>query len=143
MEGSAGPIVDQDGTVKGQEFSADVMGSVDWFGMGVIGSPSGTTGTRVRAIGVTETPADDPGAESMHRSMNMPPFAADLIGPMARQILSPDSSGTILAGYSRAVYLRSAAGELFWLAPGDVPCTGGAFACRPLFRGRHETRPIG
>ena len=57
----------------------------------------------------------------MHRSMNVPPLAADLIGPMARQILSPDSGGTILAGYSRAVYLRSAAGELLWLAPGDVP----------------------
>ncbi len=53
--------------------------------------------------------------------MNVPPFAADLIGLMARQILSPDSSGTILAGGLRAVYLRSAAGELFWLAPGDVP----------------------
>ena len=38
----AGPIVDQDGTVKvaeGEELSADVMGSVDWFVMGVIGSP--------------------------------------------------------------------------------------------------------
>src|SRR3990170_1452170 len=57
----------------------------------------------------------------MQRSMNVPPFAAELIGLMARQILSPDSSGTILAGTSRAVYLRSAAGELFWLAPGDVP----------------------
>ena len=38
----AGPIVDQDGTVKvaeGEELTADVMGSVDWFVMGVIGSP--------------------------------------------------------------------------------------------------------
>ena len=68
-----------------------------------------------------EPPADDPGVESIHRSMNMPRFAADLIGPMARQTLSPDSSGTILAGYSRAVYLCSAAGDVLWLAPGDVP----------------------
>jgi len=59
--------------------------------------------------------------ETMHRSMNVPPFTADLIGLMARQILSSDSNGTILAGTSRAIYLRSAAGEMSWLAPGDVP----------------------
>ncbi len=38
----AGPIVDQDGTVKvadGEELSADAMGSVDWFVEGVNGSP--------------------------------------------------------------------------------------------------------
>jgi basic membrane lipoprotein Med (substrate-binding protein (PBP1-ABC) superfamily) len=38
----AGPIVDQDGTVRvaeGEELSADAMGSVDWFVMGVVGSP--------------------------------------------------------------------------------------------------------
>ena len=38
----AGPIVDQDGTVKvaeGEELTADVMGSVDWFVKGVVGSP--------------------------------------------------------------------------------------------------------
>jgi len=38
----AGPIVDQDGNVKvaeGEELSADVMGSVDWFVKGVVGSP--------------------------------------------------------------------------------------------------------
>lgn len=42
VEGSAGPIADQDGIVKaaeGEELSADVMRSVDWFVMGVIGSP--------------------------------------------------------------------------------------------------------
>jgi len=38
----AGPIVDQEGTVKvadGEELSADAMGSVDWFVEGVNGSP--------------------------------------------------------------------------------------------------------
>jgi basic membrane protein A len=38
----AGPIVDQDGNVKiaeGEELTADLMGSVDWFVDGVIGSP--------------------------------------------------------------------------------------------------------
>lgn len=38
----AGPIVDQDGNVKvpeGEVLSADVMGSVDWFVEGVVGSP--------------------------------------------------------------------------------------------------------
>ena len=38
----AGPIVDQDGNVKiaeGEELTADLMGSVDWFVKGVIGSP--------------------------------------------------------------------------------------------------------
>ena len=38
----AGPIVDQDGNVKvaeGEELTADVMGSVDWFVKGVVGSP--------------------------------------------------------------------------------------------------------
>ncbi len=38
----AGPIVDQDGTVRvaeGEELTADLMGSVDWFVQGVIGSP--------------------------------------------------------------------------------------------------------
>ncbi len=38
----AGPIVDQDGTVRvaeGEVLSADEMGSVDWFVMGVVGSP--------------------------------------------------------------------------------------------------------
>ena len=38
----AGPIVDQDGTVKvaeGEELTADVMGSVDWLVEGVVGSP--------------------------------------------------------------------------------------------------------
>jgi basic membrane lipoprotein Med (substrate-binding protein (PBP1-ABC) superfamily) len=38
----AGPIVDQDGTVRvaeGEVLSEDVMGSVDWFVKGVIGSP--------------------------------------------------------------------------------------------------------
>jgi basic membrane protein A len=37
-----GPIVDQDGNVKvaeGEVLSADVMGSVDWFVKGIIGSP--------------------------------------------------------------------------------------------------------
>ena len=37
-----GPIVDQDGNVKvaeGEVLTADVMGSVDWFVEGVIGSP--------------------------------------------------------------------------------------------------------
>jgi hypothetical protein len=57
----------------------------------------------------------------MNRNMSAPRFDADMIGPMARQTLSPDSSGTILAGHSRAVYLCSAGGELLWLAPGDVP----------------------
>ncbi len=75
----------------------------------------------IEAENVPEEAGATSTAEAMHRSMNVPPFAADLIGLMARQILSPDSSGTILPGYSRAVYLRSAAGELFWLAPGDVP----------------------
>ncbi len=39
----AGPIVDQDGTVRvaeGEELTADLMGSVDWFVEGVLGSPS-------------------------------------------------------------------------------------------------------
>lgn len=53
--------------------------------------------------------------------MNVPCFAADLIGPMARQSLSQHSSGTVLAGSSRAIYLCGAGGELLWLAPGDVP----------------------
>ena len=75
----------------------------------------------VRVIGRQFRRADDPDWESMNRNPSVPRYAADLIGPMARQALSPDSSGTILAGYSRAVYLRSAAGELVWLAPGDVP----------------------
>jgi hypothetical protein len=57
----------------------------------------------------------------MNRNPSVPRYAADLIGRMARQTLSPDSSGTILAGYSRAIYLCSADGELLWLAPGDVP----------------------
>jgi basic membrane lipoprotein Med (substrate-binding protein (PBP1-ABC) superfamily) len=38
----AGPIVDQDGNVKipeGEVLTADLMGSVDWFVEGVIGSP--------------------------------------------------------------------------------------------------------
>src|SRR3990170_1442871 len=38
----AGPIVDQDGNVKvaeGEELTADLMSSVDWFVEGVIGSP--------------------------------------------------------------------------------------------------------
>jgi basic membrane protein A len=38
----AGPIVDQDGNVKvaeGEELTADLMGSVDWFVQGVNGSP--------------------------------------------------------------------------------------------------------
>jgi basic membrane lipoprotein Med (substrate-binding protein (PBP1-ABC) superfamily) len=38
----AGPIVDQDGNVKvaeGEELTADLMGSVDWFVKGVVGSP--------------------------------------------------------------------------------------------------------
>jgi len=38
----AGPIVDQDGTVRvaeGEVLSEDAMGSVDWFVMGVVGSP--------------------------------------------------------------------------------------------------------
>jgi basic membrane protein A and related proteins len=38
----AGPVVDQDGNVKvaeGEELSADVMGSVDWFVQGINGSP--------------------------------------------------------------------------------------------------------
>ncbi len=38
----AGPIVDQDGNVKipeGEELTADLMGSVDWFVEGVVGSP--------------------------------------------------------------------------------------------------------
>jgi basic membrane protein A and related proteins len=38
----AGPIVDQDGNVKvaeGEVLGADVMGSVDWFVKGVVGSP--------------------------------------------------------------------------------------------------------
>jgi basic membrane protein A len=38
----AGPVVDQDGNVKipeGEVLSPDVMGSVDWFVQGVIGSP--------------------------------------------------------------------------------------------------------
>ena len=38
----AGPIVDQDGNVKvaeGEVLTADVMGSVDWFVKGVVGSP--------------------------------------------------------------------------------------------------------
>jgi basic membrane protein A len=37
-----GPIVDQDGNVKvaeGEVLSADVMGSVDWFVKGIVGSP--------------------------------------------------------------------------------------------------------
>jgi basic membrane protein A len=37
-----GPIVDQDGTIRvaeGEVLSADAMGSVDWFVMGVVGSP--------------------------------------------------------------------------------------------------------
>jgi len=58
---------------------------------------------------------------SMNHSSSVPRYVADLIGQMARQILSPDSTGTILAGYSRAIYLCSAGGELLWLAPGDVP----------------------
>ena len=57
----------------------------------------------------------------MNRNMSVSRFAADLIGPMARQSLSPHSSGTILASCSRAIYLRSAGGEVLWLAPGDVP----------------------
>jgi basic membrane lipoprotein Med (substrate-binding protein (PBP1-ABC) superfamily) len=39
----AGPIVDQDGAVRvaeGEELTADLMGSVDWFVEGVVGSPS-------------------------------------------------------------------------------------------------------
>ena len=39
----AGPIVDQDGAVRvaeGEELTADLMGSVDWFVVGVVGSPS-------------------------------------------------------------------------------------------------------
>ena len=39
----AGPIVDQDGTVRvaeGEELTPDLMGSVDWFVEGVVGSPS-------------------------------------------------------------------------------------------------------
>jgi basic membrane lipoprotein Med (substrate-binding protein (PBP1-ABC) superfamily) len=39
----AGPVVDQDGTVRvaeGEVLSTDVMGSVDWFVQGVVGSPS-------------------------------------------------------------------------------------------------------
>jgi basic membrane lipoprotein Med (substrate-binding protein (PBP1-ABC) superfamily) len=38
----AGPIVDQDGNVKipeGEVLTADLMGSVDWFVEGVVGSP--------------------------------------------------------------------------------------------------------
>ena len=38
----AGPIVDQDGTVRvaeGEVLSPDVMGSVDWLVQGVVGSP--------------------------------------------------------------------------------------------------------
>jgi basic membrane lipoprotein Med (substrate-binding protein (PBP1-ABC) superfamily) len=38
----AGPIVDQDGNVKvaeGEELTADLMSSVDWFVEGIIGSP--------------------------------------------------------------------------------------------------------
>ncbi len=38
----AGPIVDQDGTVRvaeGEVLSDEVMGSVDWFVKGVVGSP--------------------------------------------------------------------------------------------------------
>ncbi len=37
-----GPVVDQDGNVKvaeGEVLSADVMGSVDWFVKGIVGSP--------------------------------------------------------------------------------------------------------
>jgi hypothetical protein len=75
----------------------------------------------VRVIGRQFRRADDPDWESMNRNPSVPRYAADLIGPMARQALSPDSSGTILDGYSRAVYLCSAGGELLWLAPGDIP----------------------
>ena len=57
----------------------------------------------------------------MNRNPSVPRYAADLIGRMARQALSLESNGTILAGNSRAVYLCSAGGELLWLAPGDVP----------------------
>lgn len=38
----AGPIIDQDGNVRvaeGEELTADLMGSVDWFVQGVTGSP--------------------------------------------------------------------------------------------------------
>jgi basic membrane protein A len=38
----SGPVVDQEGTVRvaeGEVLTADVMGSVDWFVEGVIGSP--------------------------------------------------------------------------------------------------------
>ena len=38
----AGPIVDQDGTVRvaeGEVLTEDLMGSVDWFVEGVVGSP--------------------------------------------------------------------------------------------------------
>jgi hypothetical protein len=48
-------------------------------------------------------------------------YVADLTGQTARQVLSPDSTGRILAGYSRAIYLSSAGGELLWLASRDVP----------------------
>lgn len=47
--------------------------------------------------------------------------AVEIIGSKARQVLAPGSRGHVLAGRSHVVYLRSADGELVWLAPGDVP----------------------
>ena len=57
----------------------------------------------------------------MNRNPSAPRYAADLIGEMAYRVLSPGSTGTILAGYSRAIYLCSAGSDVLWLASGDVP----------------------
>lgn len=57
----------------------------------------------------------------MHPVSSPPPYVATRIGTRARQLLSPGSQGQVLAGHSRAVYLRDSSGELLWLAPPDVP----------------------
>ena len=56
----------------------------------------------------------------MNRNQSAPRYAADLLGEMAHRVLSPGSTGTVLAGYSRAVYLRSERDDVVWLASGDV-----------------------
>jgi hypothetical protein len=57
----------------------------------------------------------------MHPESGQSRSVVELIGTKACQVLSPGSRGHVLAGRSRAVYLRSTDGELVWLAPGDVP----------------------
>jgi hypothetical protein len=57
----------------------------------------------------------------MERSALQPTGHITRLGNLARRCLEPGKSGTVLATFSKAIYLLTDANELFWIATEDTP----------------------